>query len=148
MGIDPGVSRLGGEIVSHNTTDARRCVFQRIYERIDEDVREDQNDGDVIERICELDATQLQHNEVTKVRISENEWTINRTRFWRTICKDKDGQWTHIHAVHTPTQIQTNNLIIQLARWNDKRICIWQRMECQLVSAITRLHAANLRYQP
>ena len=23
MGIDPGVSRLGGEIVSHNTTDAR-----------------------------------------------------------------------------------------------------------------------------
>ena len=25
MGIDPGVSRLGGEIVSHNTTDARCC---------------------------------------------------------------------------------------------------------------------------
>ena len=24
MGIDPGVSRLGGEIISHNTTDARR----------------------------------------------------------------------------------------------------------------------------
>ena len=24
VGIDPGVSRLGGEIVSHNTTDARR----------------------------------------------------------------------------------------------------------------------------
>ena len=27
MGIDPGVSRLGGEIVSHNTTDARLGLF-------------------------------------------------------------------------------------------------------------------------
>ena len=27
VGIDPGVSRLGGEIVSHNTTDALLCFF-------------------------------------------------------------------------------------------------------------------------
>ena len=28
VGIDPGVSRLGGEIVSHNTTDARIMMFR------------------------------------------------------------------------------------------------------------------------
>ena len=26
VGIDPGVSRLGGEIVSHNTTDVLTCL--------------------------------------------------------------------------------------------------------------------------
>ena len=30
MGIDPGVSRLGGEIVSHNTTDARQPKMVRL----------------------------------------------------------------------------------------------------------------------
>ena len=29
IGIDPGVSRLGGEIVSHNTTVARQINWQR-----------------------------------------------------------------------------------------------------------------------
>ena len=32
MGIDPGVSRLGGEIVSHNTTDARQVSACRKVE--------------------------------------------------------------------------------------------------------------------
>ena len=34
MGIDPGVSRLGGEIVSHNTTDARRSDVQMKHDGI------------------------------------------------------------------------------------------------------------------
>ena len=31
VGIDPGVSRLGGEIVSHNTTDARHGPSKWIW---------------------------------------------------------------------------------------------------------------------
>ena len=31
MGIDPGVSHLGGEIVSHNTTDARHTILKFKY---------------------------------------------------------------------------------------------------------------------
>ena len=31
VGIDPGVSRLGGEIVSHNTTDARHSFIVRNF---------------------------------------------------------------------------------------------------------------------
>ena len=34
MGIDPGVSRLGGEIASHNTTDVRHgCVTSSLHGR-------------------------------------------------------------------------------------------------------------------
>ena len=32
VGIDPGVSHLGGEIVSHNTTDARFCNSWHYYD--------------------------------------------------------------------------------------------------------------------
>ena len=51
-------------------------MFQRIYERIDEDVGEDQNDGDVVERIGELDATQLKHNNDTVLVVSKYEKVI------------------------------------------------------------------------
>ena len=38
VGIDPGVSRLGGEIASHNTTDARQKMKLHEKSKVDRQV--------------------------------------------------------------------------------------------------------------